>query len=84
MLGGPLLKERLTRGAIDIAFEHDRSPRDATQCGLRDRHIVPRQVKLGVAGLGKEWLVGVRDHDPAAIELQDGLARLPHGDLLPV
>jgi hypothetical protein len=33
-LGGPLLEEWLTRGAIDIAFEHDRPPRDATQCAL--------------------------------------------------
>jgi hypothetical protein len=76
--GGPLLEEWLTRGAIDIAFEHDRPPRDATQCALRDRRIVPHQVKLGVAGWRKEWLVGVRDHDLTASELQDGLAHLPH------
>jgi hypothetical protein len=41
-------------------------------------------VKLGVAGLRKEWLVGVRDHDLTASELQDGLVRLPHSDLLPI
>jgi hypothetical protein len=34
--------------------------------------------------LRKEWLVGVRDHDLTASELQDGLVRLPHRDLLPV
>src|ERR1700761_8122032 len=62
MLGGPLLEERLTRGAIDIAFEHDRPPRDATQCALRDRRIVSHQVKLGVTGLRKEWLFGVSYH----------------------
>jgi hypothetical protein len=62
----------------------DRPPRDATQCALGDRRIVPHQVKLCVAGLRKEWLVGVRDHDLSASELQDGLARIPHRDLLPV
>ena len=40
-----------------------------TQCALRERRIVPNQVKLGVAGLRKEWLVGVRDHDLTASEL---------------
>src|SRR5262249_61318910 len=84
LLGGPLLEERLTRGAIDIAFEHDRPPRDATQCALRDRRIVSHQVKLGVAGLREEWLVGVRDHDLTPSKLQDGLARLRHRGLLPV
>jgi len=54
------------------------------QCALRDRRIVPHQLKLGVAGLRKEWLVGVRNHDLTASELQDGLVRLPHRDLLPV
>jgi hypothetical protein len=33
-------------------------------------------VKLGVAGLRKEGLVGVRDHDLPASELQDGQGRL--------
>src|SRR6516162_9146457 len=84
LLGGPLLEEWFTRGAIDIAFEHDRPPRDATQCALRDRRIVLHQVKLGVASLRKEWLVGVRDHDLTASELQDGLARFSHRGLLPV
>ena len=45
LLGGPLLEERLTRGAVDIAFEHNRPPRDATQRALRDREIVPHQVE---------------------------------------
>jgi hypothetical protein len=84
LLGGPLLEERLTCGAIDISFEHDWPPRYATQCALCDRRIVSHQVKLGVAGLRKEWLVGVRDHDLTATELQDDLARLPHRDLLPL
>jgi hypothetical protein len=69
LLGGPLLEERLTRGAIDIAFEHDRPPRNATQRALRDRRIVSHQVELGVAGSRKERLVGVGDHDLAVSEL---------------
>jgi hypothetical protein len=67
LLGGLLLENG---GAIDKAFEHDGPPRDATQRALRDRRIV--RVKLGVAGLRKEWLAGVRDHDLTASELQDG------------
>jgi len=53
LLGGLLLENG---GAIDKAFEHDGPPRNATQRALRDRRIV--RMKLGVAGLPKEWLVG--------------------------
>ena len=49
LLGRALLEERLALGAVHVALEHDRPPRDAAQRAVGDRRVVPRQVELRVA-----------------------------------
>src|SRR5262249_35081739 len=80
LLGSPLLEERLALGAVDVALEHDRPPRDTAQRALGDRDVIPGQVELRVAGLRKEDLVRVGDRHLAPGDFQEGLRRLRHAD----
>src|SRR3989442_12625178 len=77
-LGSPLLEERLALRAMHVALEHDRPRPDPAERPIGDRGIVPHQVELRVAGLGKEHLVRVGDYHFAAGGFQDGLLRLAH------
>src|SRR5207249_11871066 len=80
LLRRALLEERLGVGAVHVALENDRPPGDATQRTVGDRGVVRREIELGVAGLGKEDLVGVRDHHLTAGGDEHGFPRLSHAD----
>src|SRR5262249_1786104 len=82
LLGGSLLEERLTVGAVYVALQDDWPPGDAPERAFGHRHVVPRQVELRVAGLGKERLVGVGDDDLATGDLDHAVPRLRHGDIV--
>src|SRR5262249_7780857 len=81
--GGEVLEEGLALWAVDVALEDDRPPCDSPEGTLRDRHVVPGQVVLRVAGPRKEDLVRIGDRDLAARDLQDDLPRPAHRNSVP-
>src|SRR3954451_9538678 len=61
VVGGPLLEEERTTGAVDEALEGHRSPADPDQGAVRDGEVVANQVDLVRARLWEEALVRVRE-----------------------
>ena len=75
VVGRPLLEERLLVDPVDEPLERHRPAADARQRPVGDGDEVGHHVELGVAGLGEVDLVGVRDRDLAAADLEHLLAR---------
>jgi hypothetical protein len=77
-----LLKEKLAAGAVRIPHEDIGPSAGAAQRAVGDSEVVARQVELGVSGLRKENLSGIRDRDLATGSRQQcSLGGLRHGRL---
>ena len=70
LLGSALLEERLLRDALHEPLQHHRPAVDAAQGAVGDGEVVVHDVELGEAGLGEHDLVGVRDANLAAADLE--------------
>src|ERR1700716_707770 len=81
--GSALLKEGLTFSAVDETLERHRATVNTTQRALRHGHVIADQVKLCVAGLGKEDFVRIADGDLPTGDLEDFLLRSGHVDTIP-
>src|SRR5207248_10674529 len=57
-----------------------RPPGDSPQRALGNRDVVIDKIQLRVTGARKEHLVGIRDRDFAARDLEDNRLRLRHTD----
>ncbi len=78
-----LLVEELAVDAVGIADEHVRPIAVRAKRSVGDSQVVADEIELGVAGLGKENLAGVRDWNLASAHLDDFLLDLArHLDML--
>ena len=75
VVGCPLLEERLAVGAVDEPLQRHRPATCAAQRSVGDGLVVVDEVHLRVAGGLEVDLVGVRDRDLPAGNLEDLLAR---------
>src|SRR5262249_36113474 len=73
-VGGALLKEWFTLGAVDEALERHRAAVDAAKSAIGDSQVVVHQVQLGVPRLREIHLVWIADRHLAALDLQDEVA----------
>ena len=69
--GRPLLEEELAVDAVRVPHEDVRPSAGAAQRAVGDGDVVARQIELGVARLGKEDLVRVRNGDLASRDREE-------------
>src|SRR5581483_12029179 len=77
VLGNALLEERAALGAVREALHQRRPAAGGAHERLRDGQVVPDELELRLAALGEEHLVGARDRELPAGDLEHVL--LSHG-----